>query len=127
LKVPTTLELTNLPQPQDPWSKAFATMLNKIWVFSANVINNHISFGDGNHSQSDNVDGKWVTTTTPAVANTDFNVLHNLGRVASGVILMQAKDAATDIYVSPSDPGTSTTQIIMRATAGSVLVVLFVV
>ena len=101
--------------------------LDNVYRQVATVINGGLSFGDGNHGQSDNINGTWVSVQTPGTSNTDFVVQHNLNRVASGVIVMQKKGAACDVFISPDDPGTSTSQVILRASAALVNVVLFIV
>jgi hypothetical protein len=86
------------------------------------VINGHIGFGDG--SKSDNIDGVWVSISTPGSINTDFTVTHNLGRVPVGYLAM-TKSAACDLY-NGSIAWTST-QMTLRATTAGVTINLFVI
>jgi len=109
--------------------RAVLDMFRKVrqqWQEHAQVINGRIEFGNPT-SGPVNISGVWQKVTTPATANTDFTVVHNLGRVAAGVTRMQSVGAACDVYVSSSDPGTSTTQVVLRASASSVPVVLFII
>jgi len=100
---------------------ALAQDLESVWQRVAKLLNGGISFGDG--TQSDNVDGVWINAITPGVANTDFTVTHNLGRVPAGYIV-KSKSAACDIY--DGSVAASETQLTLRATAINVLVRLFV-
>ena len=56
----------------------------------AQVVNGQISFGDG--TDSDNIDGVWISTTSNAIANAEFPVTHNLGRVPAGYLIMSKDD-----------------------------------
>lgn len=48
----------------------------------ATKLNGGISVGDGvSGTRAGNLDGRWVTVLTPAVASTEFAVYHNLRRV----------------------------------------------
>lgn len=88
----------------------------------ARAINGRLSFGDG--VERDNLDGEWISVTTPATPNTDFVVTHNLGRLPVGYWLMR-KSAACDIYTGGT--AATVTQLTLRATVASVDVVLFII
>lgn len=107
-------------QPQGFFERIFQ-MLNKAWGRLAVLINGHISFGDG--TNADNIDGVWSSVTTPGVANTDFTVTHNLGRIPAGYQLMSS-DVATTIYTGSVAP--TTTQITLRSTAANAHIKLFI-
>ena len=98
------------------------TTLRSNWQKLQNVVNAHIGFGDG--INADNIDGVWATVVTPLVANTDFTITHNLGRVPVGYIPM-SKTAATDIYTG--SVSATTTTLTLRATGTGVTVNLFIV
>lgn len=100
----------------------FIVALNNYWTRLAKVVNMHISFGNPT-SGSDNVDGVWASVVTPGVANTDFTITHNLGRVPVGYIPM-TKSAACDIYTG--SVAATTTQLTLRATAIGVTVPIFI-
>ena len=86
------------------------------------IVNGHVGFGDGtNH---DNIDGAWVTAMTPLVVNTDFVVVHNLGRIPVGCLVM-AKDAACDVYTG--SVAATASNLTLRATVAGVTVRLFIV
>lgn len=65
-----------------------AALVAKLDGFLNDVItalNGRISFGDGYQaSRSGNIDGQWITFTTPSVAHTQFKVPHDLGRRPTG-------------------------------------------
>lgn len=95
--------------------------VEQAWQQLSTLINQHISFGDG--IQADNIRGKWITTTTPVTPDTDFVLPHDLGTIPVGVDL-KMKSASCDVYIGSVQP--TDTQITLRATAGNVLVRLFI-
>lgn len=99
----------------------FASMLKKLWIQLAKVVNHGISFGNPT-SGADNISGVWTIFTTP-VANTDFVITHNLGRIPVGYLVM-TKSASVDIYTG-SVPADETT-ITLRATVAGVVVTMFI-
>lgn len=105
----------------------FAKSLQRIWQQMAQVVNNHISFGNPNLSAlqggRDNIDGAWVSFTI-AVANADLILTHNLNRVPVGYIVM-SKTGACDIYTGSVAPTSLT--ITIRGTVAGVSGELFVV
>jgi hypothetical protein len=108
------------PTPQD--FNAFYKGFKRVWEQTARIINGGLSFGAG--TNKDNIDGAWIAVTTPAGANTDFAVTHNLGRIPVGYIVM-TKSAACDIYTG--SVGGTTTQLTLRGTVNGVTVTLFVI
>ena len=118
--IPNTLE-TRGPF-EDPAVDKFTQMLERMWESLARVVNNHIGFGDG--TEADNIDGVWKTVITPGAPNTDFVVVHNLGRIPVGYIPMM-KSASVDIFTGsvPADKN----NITLRATASGVTVSLFII
>lgn len=119
-----TLEAVDVPggDKLEPLSR-FQQMLRKLYEQLARVINGGISFGDSLNSISDNIDGVWITVTTPVAANTDFVVTHNLGRVPNGwSVAMQ--NLAASIYLG-SVPATIT-DLTLRASVSSVTIRLFI-
>lgn len=66
-----------------------------------------------------------VEVTTPASANTDFQVLHKLGRPVAGVVPIK-KSAACDLYFSNINADNRNTNqgVWLRATVASVVVTL---
>lgn len=120
-KVPYTLEHVDVPVTEPLGS--FAKMLRKIYEQAARIINGQLSFGDSNNSISDNIAGTWVKTTTPAGANTNFTVTHNLGYLPNGwIVAMQ--DKAASIYLG-SIPATLT-ELTLKCSVASVAVRLFI-
>lgn len=118
------IQTMHRPGPGGPDAKhgmQIPPQLQQSWQQMAKVVNHHISFGDG--VQADNIDGVWQTATTPVLANTDFTVVHNLGRIPVGVDL-KMKNNPCDVYTG-SVPATKT-EITLRATGPSVTVSLFI-
>ncbi len=102
-------------------------MLQQFWQQLARVINGNIEFGNPTSGPA-NINGVWITTTTPAAANADFTVTHNLGRPAVGYILMQSINNAGDIYTSPTANPSPNTQLILRDNFnGPTTIVIFVI
>lgn len=118
-----TLEDVRVPGgPNEPLGR-FQQMLRKLYEQLARVVNGGISFGNSLHSLPDNIDGVWLSTTTPAGANTDFTLTHNLGRVPSGwIVAMQ--DKAASVYFG--GVAATTTELTLRCSVASVAVRLFI-
>jgi hypothetical protein len=119
MKVQTTLD--SIPAVnRDPIWKRFKPVFNHI----VKVLNYNIEFGNPNSGPA-NIKGNWVTAVTPATANTDFTITHNLGYPVNGID-MKLKNAACDIYTSPTVNPNPNTQFILRATGVSVSLTMFV-
>lgn len=118
-----TLEAVKVPGlPTEPLPR-FQQMIRKLYEQLARIVNGQISFGDSLNSISDNIAGTWVSTTTPAVANTDFTVVHNLGRLPSGwIVAMQDKAASIYLGTLPS----TETELTLKCSVASVAVRLFI-
>lgn len=104
------------------WLISFADEVIKQWANLAQLLNGLINFGDG--TNRDNIDGAWCSATAPAVANTDFTLTHNLGRVPVGYWIMR-KDRAADVYTG--SVASSTTQLTLRCDVADAVLVIFVV
>ena len=61
-----------------------------------------------------NTDNAHAAATSPGVANTDFPVTHNLGRIPTGFLVVY-KAASCDVYAGAT--AWTTTQIFLRCTA----------
>ena len=105
-----------------PWLGQFVKNLQKTWESAGRVINGQLSFGDG--LSPDNLAGSWVDVVTPGVANTDFTVSHNLGRLPVGYWIMQ-KDKACDVY--QGGVASTVTQLTLKASVATATLKLFVV
>lgn len=116
--VPPTLEGIGVANNVEP---VFKGMLRRLYETLARTINGQVSFGDGTHRG--NIQGNWVSVTTPGVANTDFTVNHVLGTIPVGYLVM-SKAAAVDIYTG--SVVATKTQITLRATVAGVAVQLFI-
>jgi hypothetical protein len=61
---------------------------------------NAISFGDGSQAgKAGNLDAQYITTLTPTVANTEFQIDHGLKRLVIGVVPVLT-DKAAHVYAS---------------------------
>jgi hypothetical protein len=108
--------------------------ITQIWSELARVVNGRIDFGSPQGQAikaTGNIDGVWPGTlvngymiTTPGVANTEFTVTHNLGRVPVGYDV-KSKDKAANIYDSRKTQWTAT-QMFLKADVATVQIVLFV-
>ena len=98
--------------------------LRRLYEQLARIINGLISFGDG--TNTDNMNGSWQNFTTPLTPNTDFTLIHNLGRQAVGYIVV-AKSATCDVFTSATSNPNPGTQIILQATGASVVMRLFII
>lgn len=134
MKVPVQLQTPPDQPPKSGVYKAKGTFsvkqvpawwqsLQRIYQLSAKAVNGNIEFGSPTGGPI-NINGVWATPTTPGAANTDFTVVHNLGRAAVAYVVC-AKNAACDVYTSPSVNSSPTTQIILRATGTTVALTLF--
>jgi len=102
--------------------KRFRATLDRVYYQLARVLNGRVSFGNG--VDRDNIDGVWITVTTPAVGDTDFTVTHNLGRLPVGYWLMQS-DLPSLIY--DGSVAATITQLTLRNATDSATIVLFIV
>lgn len=113
-------QLTQTPKPRPSWWQAI-----QLWVKAVStVINGNIEFGNPTSGPA-NIRGVWASVTAPGAANTDFTVVHNLGRPAVGYLVMTT-DRAVAIYTSPSANGSPNTQTILRAGVASAVMTLFI-
>jgi len=124
--VPPTFEgigqqAVQLKNPTVDAPDTFKGTLRRLYETLAKTVNGQISFGDGTHRE--NIDGNWVSVTTPGTANTDFTVNHALGRVPVGYIVVD-KAAAVDVYTG--SVGATKTQLTLRATVINVAIQLFI-
>lgn len=92
-------------------------MLSQYWLRLITIINGQIGFGNG--VTKDNLNLAWGNVVTPGAPNTDFGVVHNLGRVPVGYIVV-SKSAAVDVYTG-SVAATITT-LTLRATVAGVAI-----
>ncbi len=121
-RVAPTLEVRVSSRYDETWFRNLLLTLKRQYEETARALNGRIGFGDG--TDSENIEGTWISVTTPGTPNTDFTVTHGLDRLPSGYLVM-SKAAAVDIF----DGGVAATisQITLKATVGSVAVVLFIV
>jgi len=121
-RVAPTLEVRLPVRYDEGWFRDVALVLRRQHEEIARALNGRIGFGDG--TDPDNIEGTWISVTTPGVANTDFTVTHGLDRLPAGYLVM-SKAATVDIF--DGSVAATISQITLRATVGSVAVVLFIV
>lgn len=121
-QITPSLDFTLPVRPEPKAVGDFSTMVQKNWRNLTGVINGNIGYGDG--TNSDNINGTWITVTSPSTPNTDFVVDHNLERLPVGYHVMM-KSASCDVYTG--SVAATSTQLTLRATVGSVKLNLFVV
>lgn len=100
----------------------------------ARAINGRIDFGSPQGQSKKvpgNIDGVWPGTlasgymiTTPGVADTEFTVTHNLGRIPTGYDV-KSLDKAAIVYDSRKNLWT-VTQMFLKCNVATVQIVLFV-
>jgi hypothetical protein len=129
MKVPTIPE--DLHLVKDESTRRF---FNSMWTKLVRSINGRIDFGSPQGQSKGavgNIDGTWPGTlaggymiTTPGVANTQFTVTHNLGRIPVGYDV-RSIDAAAHVYDSNKAGWTKTTML-LKCDVATVHLVLFV-
>jgi len=124
MRIPIQLDLSRTGKNQDYKSifDRFQGSVKKYVEAITSVLNGQVSFGNG--TDVDNLQGRWVNTISPAVANTDFTVDHNLGRVPVGFIVISVDKAAV-IYTGTI--AWTTTQMTLKASAATVALRIFVI
>jgi hypothetical protein len=122
-QIPTNLSYipTDKPGVNPSPLRLFANAILRVWQLLAQVINGNVSFGNG--TASDNVSGVWATAADTGLANTDFTITHNLGRIPVGYLIMTS-NIATDIYTG--SVAATTTQITLRSSASHAAITLFI-
>jgi len=102
--------------------RRFRDALNRTYVQVARILNGNLSFGNG--VDRDNLDGVWVSVLTPTPGDTDFTVVHNLGRVPVGYLLMRS-DLPSLIY--DGSVIATTTELTLRNATDGANIVLFII
>lgn len=118
-----TLEHVAVPGKENEPLPMFQKMLRKLYEQLARVINGGISFGDGLNEISDNINGIWSNVADTGTANTDFTIVHNLGRIPNGWLSVEQDKAG--IYYLGSVAAT-TTEITLKCDTANVAVRLFI-
>lgn len=90
----------------------------------ARAINGNIEFGNLKDGAT-NISGSWQQLITPGVADTEFTLTHNLGRVPEGFLVVSIDQAA--IIYSSRKAQWSTTQLFLKANLPSVVLTAFVI
>ena len=119
MQIPTTLNVLQISKADKTWNR-FRTVYNQI----SKAVNGQLEFGSPTAGPM-NMAGQWVRITTPAVG-TDITVTQTLGHEVSGVLVM-AKSAPCDVFISGTANPSPATQVILQASAAGVNVTLFLV
>ena len=105
---------TDLPKGHDLETK-------QAWNELKRILNYNIGYGS--EGEPGNINGQWVSVTTPSTPNTDFTITHNLGRIPQGFDVKQ-KSGPCDIYNGSTTHTTS--EATLRASAANVSLKIFV-
>jgi len=124
MRAPEQLDVSNQGSPQDYVSviDRFKQATKKYAERLANILNGQISFGNG--IALDNLQGRWINVVTPVAADTDFTVVHSLGRVPVGFITIRADKAGVIYY------GTivaTTTDLTLKCSTATTTIRVFVI
>lgn len=112
------------PTPQQVGSHDIISNATAVLRQHSRVLAGNVSFGSGvNGDTSQNINGVWVSGTTPGTPSTPFSVVHTLGRVPVGFDVKRI-NAAGSIYDSGT-PWTST-EIFIESNVGSATFSLFI-
>lgn len=121
-KIAPTLEVRIPTKYDEAWFRDLLLTLKRQHEEIARALNGRIGFGDG--TDSENVEGTWISVTTPGTPNTDFTVTHGLDRLPSGYLVM-SKAAAVDIF--DGSVAATVSQITLKATVATIAIKLFIV
>lgn len=106
--------------PRREFSESVAATLAAILRTLSEKLNGQISFGSGvDYEWSGNLDAQLIRWKFPAVANTQVEIEHDLGRVPWGYVVC-GQDRAGDIYYSNLG-GWSARRIYLKASAADLL------
>jgi len=94
--------------------------LSKAYAYLAQLFNGRISFGNG--TVKDNIDGVWVSVTTPIANFTDFTVTHNLYRIPVGYLVVK-KSVVGDVF--DGTVAATTTQYTLQSSGISQTLLIF--
>src|SRR5574341_1960202 len=101
------------PQPVQAEADGKVTLQTLSYLYAVllgivKAINGFLSMGDGSHgSWTGNLDAQYKDVLTPAVADTEFTVFHELGRLPVGYHVVR-RDKAGTVYDSRPPPGART-------------------
>lgn len=121
----------SLAQPVIQFGKGESSFQTRRRLFDlAQATNGGIDFGSSTQTSlanyTGNMNGQWVNpVTAPGVANTEFPIAHNLGRIPNGYLIFW-KDRSADLYQGPAT-GTAwtTTQIFVKCTVANAVFAVF--
>jgi hypothetical protein len=100
------MKLPNQPDIPEKIEPPVIHTVRWFWEQISRILNGNISLGGP--TTPDNINGFWFTGITPAIANTEMNILHNLNRVPVGYLVVR-NDAPLELY----DSGTAWTSTLI--------------
>ena len=121
-RVAPTLEVRVPSRYNEAWFRDLLLTLKRQHEEIARALNGRIGFGDG--TESENIEGTWISVMTPGTPNTDFTVTHGLDRLPVGYLVM-SKAAAVDVF--DGSVASTVSQITLKATVASIAIKLFIV
>lgn len=121
-KIAPTLEVRVPSRYNEAWFRDLLLTLKRQHEEIARALNGRVGFGDG--TDSENIEGTWISVTTPGTPDTDFTVTHGLDRLPAGYLVM-SKAAAVDVY--DGSVAATVSQITLKATVASIAIKLFIV
>lgn len=93
-------ELPSIPQDAEEMTPDMLRSITDAVQRIVRKVNGQVSFGDGASGfKAGNLDAANVNVVTPTVANTEFPVLHRLGRKPTGYFVVR-QDKAVRVYDS---------------------------
>lgn len=124
MRIPDQLDLSRVGTAQDYSSllDRFQQAVKRYVEKIVSVLNGQVGFGNG--TDLDNLQGRWINVTSSGVADTDFTVTHNLGRIPVGFLLVAADKAAV---VYRGTVAWTSTQMTLKASQASTVLRLFVI
>lgn len=106
MRIPPDWNYSHAPEGYSAdWMARLIKEIGELWNFVQSAINGRLSFGDG--TDPDNIKGAWTSGTSHAVADTEFEIQHNLGQIPVGFLDVGYKDKAGVFYRGSSSWTTS--------------------
>ena len=104
------------------WAREFITLVGDAFRSHSFALNGNLGFGDGTFY--DNIKGKWVEYTTNATPDTEDTVVHDLGVIPAGFLVMLPPKSG---YLYNGSTTWTTTNLYLKCSAASQTVRIFVV
>ena len=99
------------------------THFRRVWEDIYKLVNRNISYGHQVNGQDQNIDGMLIEVPDTGLANTEFAVTHNLGRVP---LFYDIKYMSLATQVFDSGTAWTASQIYLKSTTAHVKIRIFV-